>query len=801
MTEEIHFSDPATGQFSPKASSPINIKRVISITIRFWYLLLLGIVLGVMGAYFITRYTTRVYTVSASIIVREGVENAGAEFLYKGNPLVSPYRNFYNELYIMRSYPLLQGVIEGLNFDVIWFREGNIKTVEVYEDYLPKVVVLPGPDGSAPYGNEMTFIAQDQNTFSLEIGGTDDTEGKLYSNLSFNDTLFVHGYSLCFAKKNDIPLLAINKSFTLAFINPYSLAKQYAERLKTSWAEEGASVVNLSIDGTTQTKEIDFLNQFISRYQLYDVEKKNEVATKSIEFLDRQLADIRDSLNYYDKRIATFKQSRFNTNFEAEAQRLLERILELEQKIGQLDLYNNYFNYLEGYLKASNVYDQIVPPSAMGIEDKILTELISQLTEVQFGLRMLGDLQTEANPMVLEHKQRINQLKGDILEGVRSVRKAQQINREYIKKQLDLEEKQLAILPGAEREFFDIKRSYSIRENLYLFLMQKRAEAGISRASTTSDIIVVNPPAQKGGPITPKPIQNYALGFLIGLVLPILGFVLADFFNDRVQSKDDIEQLTDLPVVGGIGHAIAGDNLVVLSKPKSSMAEAFRALRSNLNYFTHGQDKKVILITSSISGEGKTFTTLNLATIMAFSQKRVIIVGADMRKPKLYGDFGLNNDFGLSTYLADLKPLQEVIQKTNIKNLDLISSGPVPPNPSELLMLPALDSMLKQLLKQYDYVLIDSPPMGLVSDAFSLLPHAHHTLFMVRQNYTLRNYLRDFQAIIYQRNISNISILFNDIRKTGLGYGYGRGYGYGYDYGYGYGYGKRKKGTGGYYED
>lgn len=786
-----------------KSAPPINIKRVLTRAIKFWYLLVLSVLIGLSLAYFINRYTTPVYTVSASIIVREGLENAGAEFLYKSNPLVTPYRNFYNELYIMRSYPLLQEVIEQLNFDVTWYREGNVKTVEVYDTYLPRVQVLQTDTKIS--GRQLIFRANDQKTFSLEYVTAEGSEGKKFSNLTFNDTLSINGYKLIFRKQEEFPPLFFEKPYTIAFRDSYSLAQLYSERLKATWAEQGASVINLNINGTIPKKEIDFINQFIERYQQYDEEKKNEVATKSIEFLDRQLSNIGDSLKYFDDRIEDFKKGQFTTNFEGEATTIMERVSELDQQLAQLELYANYFKYLEDYLKRSTDFDQIVPPSAVGITDQLLNGLITQLTEVQFGLRMLGDLQTEANPMVTERKQKIQQLKGDVLEGVQSLKSAQAINRAFLEKQLRGEERRLKELPQAERNYFDIKRSYTVRENLYLFLMQKRAEAGISRASTTSDIIVVNPPSQKGEAITPVPLQNYGLGLLIGFIIPVAGFVLAEWLNDKVQSKEDIDQLTNLPVIGGIGHAGEEESLIVLRRPKSAMAEAFRALRSNLNYFTQGEDSKVILITSSVSGEGKTFTTLNLATVMAFSGKRVLIIGADMRKPKLFSDFGLNNEIGLSSYLASLKTLPEVIQKTPVENLDLISGGPIPPNPSELLMLPKLEQMMTQLKEMYDYVLVDSPPIGLVADAFSILPLAHHTIFMVRQNYTIRHHLRDLQILLDQRQISNFSILFNDIKRTGpgYGYGYGKGYGYGYGYGYGhsYGYGDNKKASGGYYQE
>src|SRR5690606_27111554 len=228
------------------------------------------------------------------------------------------------------------------------------------------------------------------------------------------------------------------------------------------------------------------------------------------------------------------------------------------------------------------------------------------------------------------------------------------IQEEFFNKQLAELERQLSHLPVAERQFVSIQRRYSLLENLYVFLMQKKAEADISKASTTSDIIVVNPPMRAGGAIAPNVRQNYTFAFLAGLVLPLLVFALQELLNTKIQARDDIEKITKIPFLGGIGHKKDPGNLAVQNQPKSSDAEAFRSMRSNLNYFTGSRDKVAFVITSSISGEGKSFTTINLGTVLAFSGKRTLILGADMRKPKIFGDFNLHNSTGLSTYLAGM---------------------------------------------------------------------------------------------------------------------------------------------------
>lgn len=779
----MQFRDLQGDELMPRSSGNVNfnLKRIADRAFRYWYIVAVSLVIGVAIAFVYNRYASRVYTVSASIIVREGNENAAAEFLYKSNPLVNPYRNYFNELYIMRSYPLLQQVVEQLNFDVSWYRDGSVKTTEVYGDELPvQIKVFTGL--SSPYGKQAWFECTGPNSYNLELTDNGDINGKLYRGLSFGDTVSMDGYKLLAKVRPIGQNLEKGKRYRIVFQDPYNIAKLYSNKLIATWAEVGSSVINLKVNGNTPQKERDFLSKFIERYQQYDVEKKNQVASKSIEFLDRQLQHIGDSLNYFDDRIEGFKRVNRYSDVAGQSVRLLARIEELETQRTQLVLQESYFQYLENYIHNGKDIDQVVPPTALGITDNILTTLVGQLTEQQFSLRMLGALQTDGNPLVEERRIKIQQIRKDILEGVNSIRATHRISLELIRKQIQDSEKSLSSLPEAERQLVDIKRSYNVRENLYIFLMQKRAEAGISRASTTTDIIIVNPPNQTGGPITPKPLLNYGIGILSGLLLPLLIFALVDVLNDKVQSREEIEQIIALPVIGGIGHnPIKESGLAVFQKPKSVLAESFRALRSNLNYFTSSHERKIILITSSISGEGKTFTTINLATVIAFSGKKVLIVGADMRRPKIFDDFRLSNDKGLSTFLSGIDTLETCVQRTHIDNLDILSSGPIPPNPSELLLLPRLGEMISMVIKQYDYVLFDTPPLGLVSDVFALSPFAHHTIFMVRQNFTPRHFLHDLNELCEKRNMNSMSILFNDIKKTGPGYGYGYGYGFAYE--------------------
>ena len=781
----------------------INFKRVLDRMVRFWHLIALSLLIGLTTAFLINRYTTRIYPVQASIIIKESEENAGAKFLYD-NELISPYRNFLNEIYIMKSYPLMQEVVEALGFQVSFFREGDIVTTEFYDSNFPiRFHVIKSE--KMPYGLSMNLEISENNTFSLQYMTDDEKHpGKKFSDLPFNDTIRVNGFRLYAELRRKDLSPVFGKRFIIKFNNSLSLAMAYSKRVSATWAAVGASVVNLDISGPLPHKEIDFLAKFIERYQAYDVEKKNKVATMAMKFLEDQLITTGDSLRHFEDKVEDFKNRNVITGLKEETNRLYLKIQGFEEQKFQYRLNENYYQYISNLLRNEN-YTGIFTPKSVGIEDNVIAGLITEIVELQSQVAVYRGNRAvsrpEENPLMKSAIQRMNFLKTELLNAIDNNRKTEKINSDFISEQITLAEKQLARLPRSERELISIQRNYGLKENLYVFLLQKRTEAGLSKASTTSDIVIVNPPI--AGPYTsPKTLQIYGIGAAAGLMLPVLIFLLIEVFNGRIQSTEDISKITTVPVIGAVGHNRTSDPIIVISKPKSAMAESFRALRSNLNYFTGPKEHQVFLVTSSIPGEGKSFTTLNLAAIVASSGKRTLILGGDLRRPKLTEDLQLNNHTGLSQYLSGMAGLNEIIQASKYDNLFLISGGPVPPNPSELLLRPAMDVLMAELKKQFDCVVIDTPPLAFVADGFVMSKYADHTLFVVRQNFTPISILRSIDDSYSSGRLNKVSILFNDLRKSGMGYGHGYAYGYGYGYGsYGYNYGAKNKRSGGYYEE
>ncbi len=419
-------------------------------------------------------------------------------------------------------------------------------------------------------------------------------------------------------------------------------------------------------------------------------------------------------------------------------------------------------------------------PSAMGIQDPLLNTMIMNLTSLYSQKTQVLATASERNPQISSINNQIIQTKQILIENLRNIiTNSKLLIKDYKVRLAEIEEK-VQDLPKTERSYIKIERKFKLSEGLFTFLMQKRAEAGIAKAGNIADNKVIDFAKTNKVPLKPKTKLTYAIALLLGLIIPIGIILIIDYLNNKILSRKQLEKITSIPILGVIGHSNIDSNLIVYEKPKTSVSESFRAIRADLQFLLKDKsndESKVILITSSIGGEGKTFTSLNIATVLANGGRKTVLLGMDLRKPKIFNDFKLKNEEGLSNYLIGQSNKNDILQKTFIDNLSIIPSGAVPPNPSELLLDTRLDTLIDELKNDFEYIIMDTPPVGLVADAFQLMHVSDVNLFMVRQNYTDKEVL-DFINDKYENNIvKNISIILNDfIPNSSSGYGYGYGY-------------------------
>jgi capsular exopolysaccharide synthesis family protein len=422
----------------------------------------------------------------------------------------------------------------------------------------------------------------------------------------------------------------------------------------------------------------------------------------------------------------------------------------------------------------------------MGISNPELNGLINQLLKLYAQEGELRLTTTKKNPTYKAMVSQIAHTKNTIIENVNNLISSASIYEEELKNRITSFNNKINKLPEAQKKYLILKRQYEYNEKTSVYLQQKRYEASLAKAGTESDHKVIDPARLDNAiPIKPRKGLAYFIAILIGFFIPIAFISLRDFFSDTIYSKSDLKHITKIPVLGLVGHSDKPTSLVVAKGTKSIIAETFRALRTNIQYLSADKKKKVITITSSIGGEGKTFTAMNLAAIFALAGHKTILVGGDLRKPKLHEDFQVDTSKGLSSYLINKSELSDVIIETEIENLHVIASGPTPPNPAELLDSPKMKNLITTLNKTYDYVIIDTPPIGLVTDGVILMQHADVNLYIVRHNYSKRKTLGIINNLYNQKQVENVHLIINDCTHSSSGYGYGYGYGYGAS-GYGY---------------
>lgn len=741
---------------------------------KHWYLFIISLIIAFTAAFFYIRYEPVIYPVEAAVVIRSdaNVGGSAAQLLY-GNQMFDNASSPSVEAMFLMSFPVIRETVQSLNFNTAFYTEGNIRTTENYVD-APATVEIDTTSAYIPYGKNFDFVVLDSNHFTLYESQIEGNNTVKKESFQFGTPVEYNGFKFTARKRDRVDYGHIkNRKYIFMVHNLHGLTNTYRGKLLVFPTENDPSLLTLSTNGPIPEKEIDFLNKLVEVYRKEELRQKNENASKTISFINEELESITDSLNFIENKLEVFQVQKGVTDISADSRRLFEQLSTLETERQTMTSEINYYDYIIDIVNSNQDVDNLVVPSASGISDPVLNASISTFVKMQ---EQKSYLQRTAprNPEIQRITNEIEGVKTNIIESVGNIKRQVQFSKSELDRRIQQLEQGLRTMPGAQREFVNITRLNELSESLYLLFTQKRAEAGISKASTTSDIVLVNPPMLAGGPLSPNIRQIYMVAFFLGITIPLVFIFIKGYFNSTINFKEDIEKLTKLPFLGTIWKRNKGGILVVNENPKSAVAESFRSVRSNLQFFTSNREKRVFVLTSAVGGEGKTFCAVNLATVFSLSGKKTLLIGADLRRPKIFNELGLNNKQGLSTYLGHSATKAEIIQPTKMPHLDVISAGPIPPNPSELLMSERMNILMRELKEEYDTIIIDTAPVGLVTDAFIMIAHADHTIYMVRQGYTTTDSVKQAQDLFETGKFSNASILFNDVKlkKSSNKYGY-----------------------------
>nr|WP_315223166.1 polysaccharide biosynthesis tyrosine autokinase [uncultured Flavobacterium sp.] len=547
--------------------------------------------------------------------------------------------------------------------------------------------------------------------------------------------------------------------------------------------DKGGSILTLSMQGTNKARMVAYLNATVKMLIKIQLDGKNQFANNTISFIDSTLVAMESQLKETGNELKSFRQGKNIYDIEGGGIKFSDKIGDFDTEKDLISRKIAYCNSLKSYLNSSVDYSKLPAPSVAGIDDPNIVVNVAKLISLSTQRSEMA-YAVKSDKIFKDFDNQMMAVKNVLLENILSAKSSLLYDLNMINAKIGQAENTIRKLPEEQQELLKIKRKYDLNDNIYSEFLQKRNEAEIVKASNLSDIHFIDPAKDIGGGlIGPKTSVNYVLALFLGLLLPLL-FILGIFFiNNSIQNTDDISKLTKIPLLGVVGVNKGFLSLAVFDQPKSALSESFRTIRSSLQFLYKKQQlsgAKTLMITSSISGEGKTFCSINIATVFALSDKKTVIVGLDLRKPRLADEFNLTNNNGVVNYLIKQKTLEEITSKTEVPNLDVILSGPIPPNPSELILSDAMGELINELKQKYDYIILDTPPVGLVSDALELAQYSDVTLYIVRQNYTKKDMITLLNTRVKRGELNNISIVLNGYEnkaKYGAAYGYGYGYG------------------------
>ena len=780
--------------------SNFDFKGFLLKILSYWKWFLVSLIIAFTIAYQVNIRKEKIYGMQTMISIKEEsnpffTSNTSLVFNWGG---ISDQVNGISTILQSRSHNEL--VVSKLQYYIDYLTQGKYNLIDSYGS-VPFYVDIDKSKGQlantlisikflSPNEYEIR-IPFESNSVSL-ITYSDNS----YSNTAVQPVEFVKKYrvgeqvSLPFLnwklQINDNPGDYKGNEYFVRFNNFDGTVSRY-KGINVNSDDKGGSILTLGMQGTNKARMVEYLNATVKMLIKIQLDGKNQFATNTIRFIDSTLVAMESQLKETGNELKSFRKDKNIYEIEGGGAKVSDKIMDFDVEKDQISRKIAYYNSLKMYLNNSVDYSRLPAPSVAGIEDPNIVASVSKLIALSTQRSEMA-YAVKSEKIFKDFDNQMQAVKSVLLENIASAKASLLYDLSLVNAKIGQAENTVKRLPEEQQELLKIKRKYDLNDNIYTEFLQKRNEAEIVKASNLSDIHFIDPAKDIGeGLIGPKTSVNYILALFLGLLVPLL-FVFGIFFiNNSIQNTDDISKLTQIPLIGVIGVNKDSRSLAVFDKPKSVLSEGFRTIRSSLQFLYKKQQvsgSKTLMITSSISGEGKTFCSINIATVFALSEKKTVIIGLDLRKPRLAEEFNLKNSTGVVNYLIKQNSLDEITNATQIPNLDVILSGPIPPNPSELILSDVMKELIDELKQKYDYIILDTPPVGLVSDAIELAQYADVTLYIVRQNYTKKDMISLLNTRIKRGELNNASIVFNGYENKAK---YGSGYGYGYG-GYSNGY-------------
>lgn len=786
----------------------VNYQELLFKYIIHWPWFVASVLACLVGAWVYLHFQTPVYQVSASIMMKDDKKSSGGntadlENLGLGGVITSA-QSIDNEVEVLRSKTILKEVVNNLELYVTYYDEDEFPKNELYK-ISPVIVNLTAQEADKLPGEalvDMKLTPEGVLDVNLKVGLNEYSKhfDKLPAVLPTHVGTF--GFTLKDSLSNGkIDGQNVVRNISVVVSQPFGVAKGYQGALNIAPTSKTTSVAVVSLVNTNIQRGQDFINKLMEMYNRNTNNDKNEVAEKTKEFINERIKIIDEELGSTEDKLEVFKRDAGLTDISSDAQLAVSGNAEYEKKRvengTQINLVSDLSKYMNNPL---NEYE--VLPANIGLSDNGLTTQIDRYNELIFERKRLLRTSTESNPMIVNLDTSIRAMKANVQAAIDGTLQGLLIVKTDLDRETGRFSRRISDAPRQERQYVSIARQQEIKAGLYLMLLQKREENAITLAATANNAKIIDEPVAEGGPVSPKPNMIYMIALVLGVGLPVGIIFLIGLTKFKIEGRGDVEKLTRLPIVGDIPLTEEkSGSIAVFENQNNLMSETFRNVRTNLQFMLK-DDQKVILVTSTVSGEGKSFISANLAISLSLLEKKVVIVGLDIRKPGLNKVFDIpRKEQGITQYLANPeKDLMELVQPLDVsKNLYILPGGTVPPNPTELLARDGLDRAIEILKKNFDYVILDTAPVGMVTDTLLIGRVADLSVYVCRADYTRKAEFTLIDELASENKLPGLCTVINgvDLQKKKYGYYYGYGkygkyYGYGKRYGYGYGYGEHK---------
>lgn len=786
-------------------TSGFDYKTFLIKLLMYWPWIVGCVLVALIGAFFYLKTLTPLYTVNSSVLIKDDKGKTGGSeaSLADLGFVTSSTQNFDNELEILRSRTLLKKVVTNLDLYISYNLPGRFRNEEVYKQSPVKVWVTPEEAERMGYAEvEMQFQNGKLHTAIVLHHGEEWKKDIDSLPAVFSTPVGVFTFSATDSTWQQ--LQPVPEVIQATVLSPNAAAASFRGRLSVAASNKTTTIALLSLTDSEVARGTDFLNKLVELYNEEGNNDKNEVAAKTAEFINERIHLINQELGTTESQLASFKQRAGVVDVTADATQAAGEQASYERAYAENEVQISLVQHLKDHILNETSQYEVIPAN-IGLNNSDLNTVVQNYNQMLIERKRLLRTSHEDNPAVQSLNASIEVMRNSVMGALQTAEKGLLINRQALQAQTRKYAGKVSNAPVQEKEYLSMSRQQEIQANLYLMLLQKREENNITLASTANNARVIDEPLA-GGQIFPTPSQTYMIALVAGLALPIGVIFLWGLLQFKIQTRTDVEKITNLPIVGDIPltSEASGSAIVVRENRNELMEEVFRAVRTNLQYMlTEGQ--KVILFTSTTSGEGKSFNAGNLACSFAFMGKKVVIVGLDIRKPGLNKVFHLSHkEAGISQYLANPEhtDLLSLCQVSSVsENLYILPGGTIPPNPTELVARKSLDTAIEILKQHFDYVILDTAPIGMVTDTQLVARVADLSVYVCRSNYTAKSEFKLINELKQDNKLPHPCILLNGIdmskRETGSYYGYGKygkygryGYGKKYGYGYGYGYGK-----------